>query len=85
MHAICLKALSPSLSKGVDGHRRTELEMIQRAVMAADEIYVKEGLEVKEADMVNEVNAALEESRESGAKLDMEQLKEQAFSVLKVS
>ncbi|KAK9792725.1 hypothetical protein WJX73_008579 [Symbiochloris irregularis] len=63
--------------------RRDELELIQRAVMAADDIFEQEKLEVKEADMVNEVNAALAESRESGAKLDMEQLKEQAFQVLK--
>lgn len=66
------------------GCRRPELEMMQRAIMALEEIYQREELQINEADMVTEVNAALEEGRQTGQQLDIERLKEQAFELLKV-
>ena len=57
---------------------------MQRAMMASELIFHNEKLEVREADMVAEVNSALEEARQSGQTLDVEKLKEQAYEVLKV-
>lgn len=64
--------------------RREDLELMQKAIMAVDFIFKEQKLSVSETALIEEVNEALDEARQSGQELDVERLKEQAFELLKV-
>ena len=67
------------------GSRRSELEVMQKAILGVADIFAQEKLTVRDADIVEEVNSALEEARQNGQELDVERLKEQAYELLKVA